>query len=321
MEDVLRFVNTSSICSNHLLIKINTSRLILCSGMKTNRQSTIKEIKKHIPTILFFIFIAEIAFFVVGGIWHYLIGELFNFKYVKAVQNFGAFFSSLIVIFMMRIYLKEVYLEFISSAKLSLNRLILSFFSFIFVIISYTIAVYFFFSVNKLDVSINSVSFINETKFLFEFFIVQIILILAEEIINRGFLISLIVSKTKNKLVAIIFSSLVFAFGHFHYWFSMNLLMTIWIGIILAVLYIHFNSIYPPILFHIGWNLSNNFFLVNKNPLISMNYQGFLSPELIRLSILFLISIFLVIILRKEIIRVLKKIRMQELQPELEIRT
>ncbi len=102
----------------------------------------------------------------------------------------------------------------------------------------------------------------------------SLIMLIGEEIIYRGFLLNIIIKKSGNLLVGLLISSFVFAIGHFQYESLIDFILAFWGGIIIGVLYINLDSIYPAIFFHFGWNFSYSFFsLDNDNPAINLIYS------------------------------------------------
>ena len=270
--------------------------------MKYFQKTYLKKLTNDIPAILFYWLIAGIAIFIVGGLWHFFIGWFFDFEYILAVQNSGTVFSIIAIIWVMKVFFKDVYGVFANSVKNFLKKSSAAFLSIFAVIISYLLVIVLFKHLGNINLSINTISYSNEANFLLKLVLVQIIIVPAEEIIFRGFLLNACIKKTGDVLFSILVSSAIFSIGHIHYGSLFSFVMAFWVGIMAATLFLYYKSIYPPIFLHLGWNFSNNFFLVNENPLIKIEFSGFLSPDLIRQFILLALSILLFAMLKKKIL-------------------
>ncbi|NOQ26920.1 MAG: CPBP family intramembrane metalloprotease [Bacteroidales bacterium] len=104
------------------------------------------------------------------------------------------------------------------------------------------------------DLEVISISF--NSKAVFGGFFLFLIVAITEEAIFRGYILSNLMDTFKNKYIALIVSSIVFAIFH-----GMNpnlnligFINLIVAGIALGISYIHIKNLWFPILFHLSWN-------------------------------------------------------------------
>lgn len=268
---------------------------------------SILKLKENLPEVLFYILIANIALFVIGGIWHYFIGVLFDFKYVEAVQNFGAVFSLVAIVLIMRYFLYEIYVVFKNSLIIHFRQILISICCFISVFLAYTFVIFILNHNDQINVSFERFTSGQLIDFLFVFFSIQLVLIITEEVIFRGFLLNVAIYKTKNTIISVLIISLAFSLSHIHYDSLISFVIAFIFGIIASLLYLKTKSIYPSIFLHVGWNFSNNFFMIKENEITNIDYNGTLIPNSIRILALMLITIIPIVGCRKKIVVTIKQ--------------
>lgn len=92
-------------------------------------------------------------------------------------------------------------------------------------------------------------------QFLLVGFIGNLIAVIGEEIMFRGFFMSYIIKMSKNKLFGLIFSSFVFCLHP--YLDFLNFVIAFCAGIVIGYAYLKFKTLYIPIGIHFAYNLFN----------------------------------------------------------------
>ncbi|GEM_PF-6208400 len=54
--------------------------------------------------ILLLSILALFSIHIIGGLWYYIIGMLFSFKYIEILQNCGILFSTIFIMFFLKKY-------------------------------------------------------------------------------------------------------------------------------------------------------------------------------------------------------------------------
>ena len=278
---------------------------------------------KNFPAIGLYAYLSYMSIFIVAGGWHFFVGLFFDFKYIRVVKNLSLVMTSILIIWIMKTYFKRTFVVFYNSVKQFKRSLVISLTTLIIVFFSYAFSIFLFNYSGIVFITINP-DFWGTFNSIAKSLLAGVTVAIGEEIVYRGFLFNAIYHKIKKRTMAIIVTSFFFSISHFYYNSVLDFIIAFWCGIILCVLYIKYKSLYPSIFFHFGWNFSYIFFslirnhsTVENNPLISLEFSGFLDqyPEIIELLILLIMSFFLVIFLRKEVISYLKKIRKVQTKP------
>ncbi len=241
-------------------------------------------------------FLAIFSIYIIGGLFFYIIGESFEFKFILVLQNCGILISSLVIILILKKFDKETFSKFLKSTLKLRKKVIASGIIFITVFFSYYLIIILYSLLNKLDLTFQTFSWGDIGNFLMISLLGSLIMVIGEELIYRGFLLNIIVKKSGSLLTGLLISSLVFAIGHFQYDNIFDFILAFWGGIIIGFLYFNFDSIYAAILFHFGWNFSYSFFSFdNENPAIKIIFGNEInnSSDILELSILALITIWL----------------------------
>ncbi|MCC5893928.1 MAG: CPBP family intramembrane metalloprotease [Alkalibacterium sp.] len=154
-----------------------------------------------------------------------------------------------------------------------------------------------------------NISFVEDLPFIYLFVVAVIFAPIVEEIVFRGYILNKWVDKYGVKK-GIIFSSLVFMIIHLQSLFIPQLI----VGILCGLLYVKFNNLVYPILFHAVYNfivLIPTFFINYGAPEEAqealLSIQESLPMEFILVSLLFLVSLPLLVYVSKRFFHTLRE--------------
>lgn len=110
---------------------------------------------KNLPAIGLYVYLAYMSIFIVAGFWHFFLNFCPNYGYIRAVKNLSMVATSILIIWIMRIYFKRTYATFHNSVKHFKKTLGISIATLIVVFFSYSFNIYLFSNLGAISISLH----------------------------------------------------------------------------------------------------------------------------------------------------------------------